>query len=160
VSTPALELPRRELPFREGARGFSVILKRNCSISPAGLACVFAALGVAALAIGTGFALLGAWLILPFAGLEVVLLGAAFLLQARHATDYEKIELDGGRLSIEVAQAERVERYEMDARRVRIDADACRVMLRAPSQALEIGRHLDESARRELAQTLATRLHA
>src|SRR2546421_431512 len=109
---PALESPwenaRRELPFHEGARGFSVILKRNCSISPAGLACVFAALGVAALAIGAGFALAGAWLILPFAGLEVLLLTAAFLLQARHATDYERIELDRGRLAIEVAQAGRV----------------------------------------------------
>ena len=160
MSTPALELPRRELPFREGARGFSVILKRNCSISPAGLACVFAALGVAALAIGAGFALAGAWLILPFAGVEIVLLGAAFLLQARHATDYERIELDGGRLQIEVAEAERVSRYQMDARRVRIDADAHRVLLRGPSAALEIGRHLDARARRELAQALSTRLNA
>jgi len=164
VSTPALESPwenaRRELPFREGARGFSVILKRNVSISPAGLACVFAALGVAALAIGTGFALAGAWLILPFAGLEVLLLGAAFVLQARHATDYERIELDDGRLRIEVAEAARVRRYEMDARRVRIDADARRVMLRGPGEALEIGRHLDAHARRQFARALAIRLNA
>ena len=164
MSTPALESPwenaRREVPFHEGARGFSVIVKRNCSISPAGLACVFAALGVAALAIGAGFAFAGAWLILPFAGLEVLLLGAAFFLQARHATDYEKIELDGGRLRIEVAEAERVSRYEMDARRVRIDADGPCVMLRGPSQALEIGRHLDAHTRRQFAQALATRLSA
>jgi uncharacterized membrane protein len=30
-----------------------------------------------------GFALAGAWLVLPFAGLEVLLLAAAFVLYAR-----------------------------------------------------------------------------
>jgi uncharacterized membrane protein len=158
VSTPALDFPRRELPFREGARGFSVILKRNVSISPAGLACVFAALGVAALAIGTGFALAGAWLILPFAGLEVVLLGAAFFLQARHATDYERIELDRGRLAIDVAQAERVAHYELDARAVRVETHGRRVVLRGGPQALELGRHLDDESRAAFAAELTKRL--
>ena len=74
---PSVELRRRELEFRDERGGFSLTLKRNCSISPAGLACVFAALALAALAIGTGFALAGAWLVLPFAGLEALLLGAA-----------------------------------------------------------------------------------
>jgi len=41
VSTPILEVPRRELLFQEQAGGFSLTLKRNCSISPAGLARVF-----------------------------------------------------------------------------------------------------------------------
>jgi uncharacterized membrane protein len=158
VSTPALGLSRRELPFREGARGFSVILKRNVSISPAGLACVFAALGVAALAIGTGFALLGAWLILPFAGLEVLLLGAAFLLQARHAADYERIELDHGRLAIDVAQAERVAHYELDARAVRVEMRARHVMLCSAGQSLAPGRHLDDESRVAFAAELERRL--
>jgi uncharacterized membrane protein len=35
------------------------------------------------LAIGASFALLGAWLVLPFSGLEVLLLGAAFAWHAR-----------------------------------------------------------------------------
>src|SRR5437763_16224348 len=104
---PSLESPganvRRELPFREDKRGFSLTLKRNCSISPAGLACVFAALAVAVLAIGTGFALLGAWLSLPFAGLEVLLLPEAFLLQALHATDQERLEIARERVARGVA---------------------------------------------------------
>ena len=40
-------------------------------------------LAVVTLSIGVGFALLGAWLILPFAGLEVLALSAAFLCYAR-----------------------------------------------------------------------------
>jgi uncharacterized membrane protein len=158
VSTPSLELPRRELAFREESRGFTLTLKRNCSISPAGLACVFAALAIAALAIATGFALLGAWLILPFAGLEVLLLGAAFMLQARHAADYERIVLDGGRLTIEVAEAERVVRYELDARAVRVAAQGKHVVVRGPREALLLGRHLDGESRAAFAAELRKRL--
>jgi len=159
---PSLESPganvRRELPFREDKRGFSLTLKRNCSISPAGLACVFAALAIAVLAIGAGFALLGAWLILPFAGLEVLLLAGAFLLQARHATDYERIELADDRLRIDVADGARTARYELDARRVRIAMDEGALVLRGPRESLQLGRHLDAAARVAFAAELARRL--
>jgi len=159
---PSLESPganvRRELPFREDKRGFSLTLKRNCSISPAGLACVFAALAIAVLAIGAGFALLGAWLILPFAGLEVLLLAGAFLLQARHATDYERIELAGDRLRIDVADGARTARYELDARRVRIAMDEGALVLRGPRETLQLGRHLDAAARAAFATELKRRL--
>jgi uncharacterized membrane protein len=58
---------------------------RNCSISPQALACVFALLGAATLGIGAAFAALGAWLVLPFAGLEACALAAAFIAVARRA---------------------------------------------------------------------------
>jgi uncharacterized membrane protein len=155
---PSLDVPRRELPFREETRGFSLTLKRNCSISPAGLACVFAALAIAVLAIGTGFALLGAWLILPFAGLEVLLLAGAFVLQARHATDYERIELAGDRLHIDVADGAHMARYDFDARLVRIVMDEDALVLRTPRETLELGRHLDAAARAAFANELKRRL--
>jgi uncharacterized membrane protein len=59
------------------------VSKPHCSISPAGFACVLASLAGVALAIGAGFAITGAWLVLPFSGLEVLLLGAAFVVHAR-----------------------------------------------------------------------------
>ena len=52
-------------------------------MSPAGLAMAFAALAALTLAIGVGFALVGAWLVLPFAGFEVLMLGVAFFAYAR-----------------------------------------------------------------------------
>jgi len=85
--------PRRELIFAGSAPGFSVLLKRNCSISPAALARAFAFLVAATLGIGIGFAAAGAWLVLPFAGVEAALLAAAFLTGGRHAADNERIEL-------------------------------------------------------------------
>lgn len=54
-------------------------------MSPAGLATAFAVLAAVTLTIGAGFAFVGAWLVLPFAGLEVLMLGAAFFVYARRA---------------------------------------------------------------------------
>jgi uncharacterized membrane protein len=160
---PSQELPGREFAFREGIAGFSLTLKRNCSISPAGLMGVFAALSVASAAIGTGFAMAGAWPVLPFVGLEIAALGAAFVLYARRAGDYERIELAQGRLRVEVAQAERLERYELDARAARVVLErntgyGARVLLRGAGQEVEIGRHLDALSRIEIAGELSRRL--
>jgi len=52
-------------------------------MSPAGLLGAFAVLAAVTLAIGIGFALLGAWLVLPFAGLEVLALAVAFVVHVR-----------------------------------------------------------------------------
>jgi uncharacterized membrane protein len=150
--------PARELPFRDGNAGFSLTLKRNCSISPAGLAGVFAALAFVVVAIGAGFAAAGAWLVLPFAGLEVLLLGAAYLLYARRAADYERIVLESGRLKVEVAEAQKTLRYEMEARRARVCLEEQRVMLRGARDELELGRHLDAATRARFAEELERRL--
>jgi uncharacterized membrane protein len=146
------------LPFRDGNAGFSLTLKRNCSISPAGLAGVFAALALVVLTIGAGFAIAGAWLVLPFAGLEVLLLCAAYLLYARRAADYERIVLDSGRLTVEVAQAQHTSRYEMEARRARVCLEEERVVLRGAREQLELGRHLDADMRVRFAAELQKRL--
>jgi uncharacterized membrane protein len=156
---PSQEFPRREFAFREGIAGFSLTLKRNCSISPAGLLGVFAALSIVSLGIGIGFAIAGAWPVLPFVGLEVVALGVAFVLYARRATDYERIELARGRLMVEVAEAERLRHYEIDPRRAQIVvAQDTRVLLREAEQEVEVGRHLDGPSRLEFAGELSRRL--
>jgi len=148
----------RELPFRDGNAGFSLTLKRNCSISPAGLAGVFAALAFVVVAIGAGFAFAGAWLVLPFAGLEVLLLAAAYVLYARRAADYERIVLDSGRLTVEVAEAQKTWRCEMEARRARVCLEEQRVVLRGAREQLELGRHLDADTRARFAAELQKRL--
>ena len=44
-----------------------------------------AALAALTVAIGVGFAFVGAWLVLPFAGLEALMLAVAFFVYARRA---------------------------------------------------------------------------
>lgn len=162
MSKPSLDTPgcsaRRELAFDEADGGFSLTLKRNCSLSPAGLGGAFLALAGVVLAIGIGFALAGAWLVLPFAGLEVLLLGAAFVLQARHAADYERIQLAGAQLRVEVGEAARRACYQLDARGVRLDVRGDNVVLRGPREEVEIGRHLDAATRIAFAAELKRRL--
>jgi uncharacterized membrane protein len=163
VSTPSHALPGREFAFREGIAGFSLTLKRNCSISPAGLLGVFAVLSLVSSAIGIGFAIAGAWPVLPFVGLEIAALGAAFVLYGRRAGDYERIELARGRLTIEVAEAERLVQYELDARRARVVLErntgyGARVVVRDAGEEVEVGRHLDALSRIEFAGELSRRL--
>jgi uncharacterized membrane protein len=125
-------------------------------MSPAGLAKVFAALALLVLAIGAGFAAMGAWLILPFAGLEVLLLAAAYVLYARHAADYERIELESGRLTVEVADGGHTEQHRLVGASVSMEEG--RVVLRDAQEELEIGRHLGAEARAELAAELGQKL--
>jgi uncharacterized membrane protein len=155
-----MELPPRDARFAVTDAGFRVELKRNCSISPRGLALVFATLAALAVVIASAFAVLGAWLILPFAGLEIGLLGAAFLYTARHATDFERIERARERLTVDVSEAERRRRYELDARLARVRLQGGRVLLQAPQARLEVGRHLDAASRAGFAAELGRRLQS
>ena len=135
---------------------FSLVLKRNCSMSPKALAGVFAALALLVLLIGAGFALAGAWLVLPFAGLEVLLLAGAYVAYARHAADYERLEIEPGDVRVEVAQADRVARYRLVNAKVSVEDG--RVVLRDAKEELEVGRYLGAEARVELAAELQKRL--
>lgn len=155
-----MDFPQRETRFAATDAGFRVVLKRNCSISPRGLLLVFALLAALALGIASVFAALGAWLILPFAGLEVAVLGAAFWLTARHATDYERIERNRERLTVDVSEAEQLRRFELDARRARVRLQEGRVLLDAPQARLEVGRHLDAASRAGFAAELGKRLQS
>ena len=153
-----MECPARETRFSTTPAGFQVLLKRNCSISPGSLLCVFALLAAVSVGIATAFAMLGAWLILPFAGLEVLVLGAAFWLTARHATDYERIALAHGRVTVDVGEALSLRRHELDARRTRVRMEDGRVLIGTAGAPLEVGRHLAAEARAAFADELGKRL--
>jgi len=155
-----MDCPQREWAFLGSSHGFSVLLKRNCSISPIGMIAAFAALAVVTLGIGFGFAVAGAWLVLPFAGLEVAGLVLAFFWTVRHAADYERIDVAPGRVCVELAEGRVLRRHELDSRAVRVRlADdgqrGTRVLLtNAGAGEIEVGRHLDVGARLGLAGEL------
>jgi uncharacterized membrane protein len=141
---------------------FSLTLKRNCSISPSGLLRLLALMMLVSFGIGAAFAIAGAWMILPFAGIEMIGLTLAFYLYGRHAGDYERIALSGGRLLVEVRDGEAVRRSELDPAGVRIsvreDGQDYRLALLGRGEEIEIGRHLDCRRRRELAAALRKEL--
>lgn len=144
------------------------LIKRNCSASPTQLAAVFGSLVAVSLAFGAVFAALGLWMVLPFVGLELVAVAAAFLCHGRHATDAERIELAGDRLTVERIEAERSRRWEFDRRRVRVEVDErgagmgarVRVHVASRGEQVEIGRHLLDAKRAALARELRTALES
>lgn len=142
------------------------VLRRNCSLSPRALMAVFGSVVAVSFAFGVMFAALGAWLVLPFAGVELLALAAAFVVYGRHATDGEHLRLAGQSLSAEVTQGSSVRVYEFDARAVRLLAEegrrsplaGRRLFLSQRGSRLEVGRHLDARRRAELEKDLRAAL--
>lgn len=87
------------------------LMKRNCSLSPRQVGWFTLSVVISPFTIATFFAWQGVWLVLPFAGLEVAILGWALLYYARHASDYEHVWLDEDALVIEQAFASRWVRH-------------------------------------------------
>jgi len=138
--------------------GFSVLAKRNCSIAPASMCALFLALGGVSLAIAAAWGLIaGAWLVLPFAGLEVGALALAFVWHARRVGDFERISLQDGLLVVEICERSLVVRHEFNphwARLVVSQGSGVRLALRSHGRELEIGRHLGTEERQRLAADL------
>ena len=78
-----------------------IIIKPNNSLSPEGTVKVVMALFVIVLLVSIGFSLIGAWLVLPFAGIEIVALAYAFYSVYLHSNDYESITIVGDEVIVE-----------------------------------------------------------
>ncbi len=146
------------VPLSASAVEFCRVARRNRSMSRTGLVTSFGCLMLLVLAIATGFAMLGAWLVLPFAGIEVAVLGAALAWMTRHAFDYESISLRGGMLDVEIADGgDTVHRQfnpEWACLVVESRGAATRIALRSHGSEFEIGRHLNAADRRGLVREL------
>jgi uncharacterized membrane protein len=80
---------------------YKIIVKPNNSLSVANTIKLVCLLAVISMSVGIGFALAGAWLVLPFAGLEILAIGYAFYLITLHSGDYESITIEGDRVIVE-----------------------------------------------------------
>ena len=142
-----------------GVGGSSVLwlLKRNCSIAPRQLLAFYISFCGLSLAIAGLFWLEGAVLVLPFAGLELVAVGAAFLTYARHATDRETIRLRPGRLLVQCVHASRLEEVEFASDWVRVEprsGDRSLIELSGQGRRVTVGRYVRPELRRQLADEL------
>jgi uncharacterized membrane protein len=139
------------------------LLKRNCAMSPRQVAFFYLTLVLVSLLIGLVFALVGAWLILPFSGIEMIAVGAALLIYARHATDYERIVLDAQGLIVEAVDAGRKTVTRLNPYWVQVVTETgfrTVVLLREQGRRVAVGRHLDDAGRRRFAQELKRALAA
>ena len=106
------------------------------------------------LAIGVFFWFQGAPVVIGFTALELLVVGCAFVVYARHATDGEWICLQGASLVVERETAGRRERAEFERQWVRVEPKAGEhslIELSGRGRKMEVGRFV----RPELRQVLA-----
>ncbi len=137
------------------------LLKRNCSITPRQLGGVYLSLCGVSLVIALFFLWQGAPFVMAFAGLELLLVGVALLVFARHASDRELLRLAGRSLSVEQHVGTRVRRTDFTAEWLTVEPVAGQgslVQLSGEGRTVRVGRFLRPELRpafaRELRQAL------
>lgn len=150
-------------PWREGesADGIRWVLGRNCSLSPRQLAAFYASVcGVSSL-IALGFALNGALVVLAFAGIELLVLGVALLVYARHAADADTLTLRGDHLDVEQTDGATARTARFRTEWVSVEPardDGSLVEISGQGQRVLIGRFLRPEMRAPFARELRAAL--
>lgn len=139
---------------------FSVVLRPHRSAGPAGVrTVVLIVLGVSA-AVGALFVSLGAWPVLPFLGLDALLLFLLLRLNLRRGSAFEAINLTRDALVVRNVDhwgAERRASFPPHWLQVNLEpapGDDIRLELRSHGRSLVIARFLPANEREELALTL------
>ena len=130
----------------------------NRSLGPGARRWVVAALAATTLGIAAGAWAFGAWLVMPFAGLEVAVLILAFRIVADHDADFERLEIGEHEVRVEARDARRVTRFVAHrpwARVVFRERGArCTLGLAYAGKVVPLGRLLSDEGRRRLAGEL------
>jgi uncharacterized membrane protein len=133
------------------------LLKPNCSVTPTQLVQFYLSLCVVSLFIAGFFWLQGVRMVLTFAGLELMAVGIALLVYARHARDGEKIFLQGSQLVVELETAGRTERAEFVLDWVRVEpksGDGSLIEVSGQGRTVVVGRFLRPELRPALAREI------
>jgi uncharacterized membrane protein len=139
---------------------FSAVLTPHRSLSPAGFLLFMLVLGGISFATGMVFLLAGAWPVLGFLGLDVLLIYVAFRLNYRSGRLYETVELTPAKLSwTRVHPSGRREQFDCNPYWTRVNLREWpdgRTDLRLTAQGKELvfARFLTDDERREFATAL------
>ena len=132
-------------------------LRRNCSVTPSQLGWAYGALCVVSLGIGAWFWGMGARFVLGFAWIELMAVGLAFFVYARHAGDGETISLRDGRLVVETDTAGRHQRAEFRTDWVKIEpraGDTSLIEVSGQGRTMKVGRYVRPELRPALAHEI------
>jgi len=159
---PAPPAPRLDAGWRFGREQAQPLawlfeLRRNVSITPRQLVLAYLLLCGVSLMVAAGFWSQGVTVVGLFTGLELLAVGVALLVMARHAGDRETITLTGGELAVEQCFGPAVVRNAFRAEWVRVEPvadDGSLVELSGEGRSVRVGRHVRPEFRVELAQEL------
>jgi len=141
---------------------YKVTFKPNSALSAVNKQKVVILLTLIPCLIGFAFYLLGAWLVLPFVGIEIVALAYAFYYVNRHEADYESISIDGDSLVVERCVADKVTQQVVNPYWVKVVQEELsngelHLYLQSHGEEIEVGRYLTRKQRELLARQLKQR---
>ena len=141
---------------------FRVTFKPNSALSATNKQKVIVLLTVIPCLIGLGFALIGAWLILPFVGLEIFALAYAFYYINSHESDYETISIEGDSLVVQRCVGQQLSQqvvnpYWVKVVRHELPNGELHLYLQSHGKEIEVGRYLTRKQRELLAKQLQQR---
>jgi len=140
------------------------VLSRNCALTPRQVGAFYLSLVVASVVIATAFLIHGAWMVLPFSLIEMVAVGAALLVYARHAVDCERVSLETDALVIESIDGDKRSVKRVDPRAARVVVESRSrggrgaVLVVARGERIAVGRFVCERERRRFARELQVAL--
>ncbi len=139
--------------------GFTYFRRQCSSLDWPLMRLVFGSLALFSILIATAFAAAGAWLIIPFAGIEIAGLGMAAWCMLRRAGDFERLAFDGDRILVEIRERGLSRQFEFNRCWARlVTGKSGSVALRSHGREVAIGRFSGEEGRQELARELRSRL--
>lgn len=146
---------------------WTFVIQPNRSMSWRGLLYAYIGIGAVTLSVGIWWFFAGLPLVLPFSGLEMALLGAAFYLSAWRGGMREVITIDQSAVAVESGRTapERREEFHRQWAHVVLERPwngwyPSRLLIRSHGRQVEIGRFLNEQERQGLAEQLGAVLRA
>ena len=137
------------------------IVRRNQSLSWRGNKVFILLVGILCFAIAIGFAIQGLWLILPFAGLEIIALTMGLYICCLRNRQQEVITIDEDKFLVEKGEKNPTQAWEFDRAWVNLELQQSKyqghpskLMVRSKGQETEIGECLTNNERQNLAETL------
>lgn len=147
-----------DIEQRAGDGAIEFILRPHRSLSPRGFWVVMAAIAGFSFAAGTLFWILGAWPVMGFLGLDIVLVYVAFRASYARAHEFERVRLTEDAVTIErVDHWGRATRANLKRAWLRVaieDGRVPRLVLTSHGQRRVIGGFLAPDERAELAAAL------
>lgn len=144
----------------ESPQSHEWVMRRNCALSPQQLGFWFLAIASISLLVAFGMYAAGAWVVLPFACVEILGLGTAFVVYARHATDFERVVVQSEGVVVDRGSSAESptgirERCMVPGSWIRVEYGGQRrelVKLVSHRRSVEVGRFVPEHLRPRLAQ--------
>lgn len=144
--------------------GNIIVAKPNNSLAPKGFAWLFIIIMLLTMTVALGVTLSGAWLVLPFAGFEMLAFAFALHHVYLHYGDYESVSLVGNEVVVEKHSYKNSEKFTFQRYWAKVNLrnsmdGTCSIFIGSHGKEVEFGsRYMDQDQRIMVAKQLKQQL--